>query len=459
MPQEKINCSLLIIDDDIDVLTSAELFLEENFKTVLTASDPKNIIPIIKKQDIDIVLLDMNFRKGQMDGHEGIFWMDNIKKQNSEIIVVLMTAFGDIELAVNGIKKGAFDFVLKPWKNARLLATLIAASRYKKSTKESIKFKEQSNTLKQDIDKNFSEIIGKSPAIKQLKETLKKVAETDANVLLLGENGTGKELAAHELHRLSPRKDEAFIAVDMGAITETLFESEIFGHTQGAFTDAKTDKPGRFEIASGGTLFLDEIGNLSYSLQAKILTVIQNRKIARVGSTKQKPVDVRLICATNMPLKQMIDKGTFRQDLFYRINTFEINIPPLRERKEDIPVLAEYFLKNFNQKYNKPELKFHPKTIIHLKKYQWPGNIRELKNIIERVVVLSDGRQLVIDQSLFSSYETNTENIKNNLNLEENEKHIILKALKKHQGNITKAAKELGIQRNALYRRLEKYGL
>lgn len=453
------DCSLLIIDDDIDVLTSAELFLEENFKTVITASDPKSIIPTIKKQDIDIVLLDMNFRKGQMDGHEGLFWMDKIKELNPEIIIILMTAFGDIELAVNGIKKGAFDFVLKPWKNTRLLTTLIAASRYKQSKKESIKFKEQSNTLRQDIDKNFSEMIGESPAIIQLKETLNKVAETDANVLLLGENGTGKELAARELHRLSPRKDEAFIAVDMGAITETLFESEIFGHTKGAFTDAKTDKPGRFEIADKGTIFLDEIGNLSYSLQAKLLTVIQNRKVTRVGSSKEISIDVRLICATNMPLKQMIDEGKFRQDLFYRINTFEINIPPLKERKEDIPVLAEYFLKSFKQKYNKPELTFHPKSITQLKNYQWPGNIRELKNIIERLVVLSDGRQLVIDQSLFSSYEKNTDNIKNNLNLEENEKHIILKALEKHKGNITKAAKELGIQRNALYRRLEKYGL
>ncbi|MFP4023035.1 MAG: sigma-54 interaction domain-containing protein [Thiohalospira sp.] len=302
-------------------------------------------------------------------------------------------------------------------------------------------------------------MIGESPAIIQLKETLNKVAETDANVLLLGENGTGKELAARELHRLSPRKDEAFIAVDMGAITETLFESEIFGHTKGAFTDAKTDKPGRFEIADKGTIFLDEIGNLSCSLQAKLLTVIQNRKVTRVGSSKEISIDVRLICATNMPLKQMIDEGKFRQDLFYRINTFEINIPPLKERKEDIPVLAEYFLKSFKQKYNKPELTFHPKSITQLKNYQWPGNIRELKNIIERLVVLSDGRQLVIDQSLFSSYEKNTDNIKNNLNLEENEKHIILKALEKHKGNITKAAKELGIQRNALYRRLEKYGL
>ncbi|MEE4196690.1 MAG: sigma-54 dependent transcriptional regulator [Bacteroidales bacterium] len=459
MQQEKIDCSLLIIDDDADVLTSAELFLEENFTTVRTASDPRYILPMIKKQEIDMVLLDMNFRKGQMDGHEGLFWMDKIKAQNPEIIVILMTAFGDIELAVNGIKKGAFDFVLKPWKNAKLLATLISASRYKQSQQESIKFKEQSRTLNQDLNKNFSEIVGESPAVIQLKETLRKVAETDANVLLLGENGTGKELAARELHRLSPRNSEAFITVDMGAITETLFESEIFGHSRGAFTDAKSDKAGRFEIAHQGTIFLDEIGNLSYSLQAKLLTVIQNRKVARVGSTKEIPVDVRLICATNMPLKQMIEEGKFRQDLFYRINTFEINIPPLRERKEDIPLLAEYFLKHFKQKYHKPTLTFPPKSITHLKNYHWPGNIRELKNIIERLVVLSDGKQLIIDPGLFSSFEKNTEKIKNNLNLEENEKHIILKALEKHKGNISKASRELGIQRNALYRRLEKYGL
>lgn len=453
---EKFDSNILIIDDDTDILTSAELFLEDNFSNITTETNPNNIIDKIKKHDIDIVLLDMNFRKGEIHGKEGIFWLESLKKQFPGIIVVLMTAFGDVNLAVKAIKKGAFDFVLKPWKNAKLLSTLISAHRYLENNKEKELFKDQSSVFSNDIAKDYSEIIGESYAINQLKETLHKVAHTDADILLLGENGTGKELAARELHRLSNRKNEVFINVDMGALSETLFESEIFGHVKGAFTDAKTDKAGRFELANKGTIFLDEIGNLSVNLQAKLLTVIQNRKVARVGSTKEVPIDVRLICATNMPLKQMISRGEFRQDLYYRINTFEINIPSLKERNDDIVLLAQHFLDKFKLKYNKSGLKFSDKALRALKNYEWPGNIRELKNIIERATVLSDGNVVSPDLQIHIG---NNQNIKNNLNLEENEKMLILKALEKNMGNITKAAKELGIQRNALYRRLEKHGL
>ncbi len=455
---KKFDSNILIIDDDLDILTSAELFLEENFNKVITESDPRKIIKIIIKHDIEIIILDMNFRKGEIEGHEGIFWLEKIKSEFNNVVIILMTAFGDVDIAVEGIKKGAFDFILKPWKNAKLLASLISAHRFKESQQENLKYKNQSNILNESINKDYCHIIGESPAIVQLKETLKKVAETDADVLLLGENGTGKELAARELHRLSTRRNEIFITVDLGAISETLFESEIFGHVKGSFTDAKTDKPGRFELANKGTIFLDEIGNLSYNLQAKLLTVLQSRIVSRVGSTKEITLDIRVICATNMPLKRMIEEGTFRQDLFYRINTFEINIPRLKDRLDDIPLLAHYFLKQFKIKYHKPDLRINDKTLKQIKNYDWPGNIRELKNIIERAVVLSDDSQLNIEIPLYANPTTRNFDHKN-LNLMENEKAIIVKAIRKHGGNITKAAEELGIQRNALYRKIEKHGI
>lgn len=455
---QKFSSNILIIDDDKDILTSAELFLEENFNAVFTESEPTRILSHINKFDIDIILLDMNFKKGEVEGYEGVFWLDKIKSEHPDIVVILMTAFGDVELAVKGIKKGAFDFIIKPWKNAKLLASLISAHRFIENQREKNKFKSQTELLNETISRNYHEIIGESAAILQLKETLLKVAETDANVLLLGENGTGKELAARELHRMSNRKNEAFITVDLGAISETLFESEIFGHVKGAFTDAKTDKPGRFELADKGTIFLDEIGNLSFNLQSKLLTVIQNRKVTRVGSSKEIPIDVRIVCATNMPLKDMIEEGHFRQDLFYRINTFEINIPRLKDRIDDIPLLAEHFLNEFKIKYNKPDLNLNDRVIKQLKSYSWPGNIRELKNIIERSTVLSEGKWLEFNFQVLPTSNTNEDGSKN-LNLDKNEKYLIMKAIEKHKGNITKAAKELGIQRNALYRRLEKHGL
>lgn len=456
---EKFGSNILIIDDDTDILTSAELFLEEIFNKVIVESDPVHLLPNISTFDIDIILLDMNFKKGEVDGYEGIFWLDKIKSKYPDLVVILMTAFGDVELAVKGIKKGAFDFILKPWKNAKLLATLISAHRFIENQKEKNKYENQAKLLTETISKGYSKVIGESPAINQLKETLQKVAETDANVLLLGGNGTGKELAARELHRMSKRKNKPFITVDLGAISETLFESEVFGYVKGAYTDAKTDKPGRFELADKGTIFLDEIGNLSYNLQSKLLTALQNRKVTRVGSSKEIPIDVRIICATNMPLKEMIEQGKFRQDLFYRINTFEINIPQLKERIDDIPLLAEHFLKQYKEKYNKPGLKLNDNVVRQLKNYEWPGNIRELKNIIERATVLSEGKTLEINLHVLPSPYSNKKQETKNLNLDENEKQLILKAIEKHKGNITKAAKDLGIQRNALYRRFKKHGL
>lgn len=453
---KKFNSTVLIIDDDQDILTTAELFIEENFENIFTESNPQSILPLIRNNNIDIILLDMNFRRGETDGYEGLFWLEKIKEVAPEIIVILMTAFGDIDLAVQGIKKGAFDFILKPWKNAKLLATLISANRYLESQRDKEKFKNQNSILKEEAQKDYTHIIGDSLVMKHLKESIQKVAKTDANVLILGENGTGKELAAREIHRLSDRKNEIFVSADMGAITETLFESEMFGHTKGAFTDAKADKPGRFELANKGTIFLDEIGNLSFNLQAKLLTVLQNRRVTRVGSTQEIPFDARLICATNMPLKDMIFNGKFRQDLYYRLNTFEIYIPTLQERIEDIGLLAQFFLERFKMKYKKPNLKITEKILRQLKNYDWPGNIRELKNVMERSTVLSENKSLFID---LQTHNNISKNQSNNLNLDENEKMLILKAIEKNKGNISKAAKELGVQRNTLYRKLEKYGL
>lgn len=454
MEFEKFNSRLLVIDDDEDILTTIELFLDENFSTIITESNPKNVLSIIKNHKVDIILLDMNFRKGEIEGNEGLSWLKLIKKHYPDVIVILMTAFGDIDLAVAGLKNGAFDFILKPWKNGKLLSTLIAANRLLESKKETSKYKDRSELLSNQIQQEYNQIVGESPAMLQLKETLEKVAPTDTNILLLGENGTGKELAARELHRLSNRANEAFISVDMGSISETLFESELFGHVKGAFTDAKQDKPGRFELANKGTIFLDEIGNLSYKLQAKLLTAIQSKTISRVGSSEVIPFDARLICATNMNLKKMIDESEFRQDLYYRINTLEINIPSLKDRQEDILPLANYFLDKYKNKYNKQKAQLSDKVKKQLLNYCWPGNIRELKNIVERSVILSDGKSIS-----FGTIKSDNTTNSNNLNLEDNEKRLILEAIDKHRGNITKAAKELGIQRNALYRRIEKYGL
>ena len=451
------HAKILVLDDDEDILTSVEMYLEDHFEKVMVETNPHYLDRLLQQNDFHVILLDMNFRRGKSDGSEGIFWLEQILQKNPDQVVILMTAFGDIDLAVKGIKLGAFDFILKPWKNAKLLASIISATKYANSKNETIVQKNKTKLLSNEIDKHYQEIIGLSPTIKNILGTIDKVAGTDANILILGENGTGKELIAHEIHKKSLLKDDIFVSVDMGSITESLFESELFGHVRGAFTDAKEDKKGRFELASGGTIFLDEIGNLPYSLQSKLLTVLQNRTVTPVGSSKVIPVDIRLICATNSNLEKLVKEGNFRQDLYYRLNTFEIHIPPLRDRQADIPAIAEYYTNQFCKKYNKPQLIINNKTLKHLTNYSWPGNIRELKNTIERGVILSNNKNLTIDNLGISGFidlsSTNT------LNLEENEKKLIKKALQKSNGNISKAAKELGIDRNALYRRLAKYDL
>ncbi len=451
--------SILVVDDDEDILASAILFLEQQYSDVKGESNPANLSRLFEKNDFDVVLLDMNFSKGKTDGSKGLSLLKRIIDWNPDTVIILMTAFGEIDLAVKGIKAGAFDFILKPWKNAKLLASISSACKYRKSKLAVSRLENTRKTLSSDLDKGFHEIIGESDAISKVIKTIDKVAKTDTSVLLLGENGTGKELFARLLHRKSDRAEQVFISADMGSLNENLFESEMFGHVKGAFTDAKENKIGRFELAKGGTIFLDEIGNLSLSLQAKLLSALEKRVICRVGSNVEIPIDIRLVSATNMPLQKMVAEGKFREDLFYRINTFEIHLPPLRERLDDIPTLAEHFLKIYSSKYNKPRIKVKKSTLKLLTKHSWPGNIRELQNTVERAVILCDNDEIMIEDFLLKKNELQTLENEDLLNLDEMEKAVIMKALHKNNGNVTKAAIDLGLQRNALYRRLEKYGL
>ncbi|WP_422005086.1 sigma-54-dependent transcriptional regulator [Roseivirga pacifica] len=454
---------ILIIDDNEDLLKAARLFLKRHFGQIDLEKDPNLLPDLLKNESYDVILLDMNFTQDVNSGQEGFHWLDKILEVDPSAVVVLITAFGSVDMAVKAIKAGASDFVMKPWENEKLLATLLSAMTLKSSKDELRLLKEQQAMMNQDLDHKFKDIIGSSPAMIQVFDTIERVAETDANVLVLGENGTGKELIARALHRNSKRADKPFVTVDLGAITESLFESELFGHTRGAFTDAKTDRAGRFEIANGGTLFLDEIGNLSLPLQAKLLTAIQNKRIQRVGSNKVLEVDIRLICATNMPLYEMVQKGEFRQDLLYRINTIELHLPALRERLEDIPLLAEHYLKQFAAKYNKDIYKFSEATVKRLEKYTWPGNVRELQHAVERAVIMSRDNVLQPEDFFFNTGQSPAkEQGEINLdqyNLEDVERILIRKVLAKNNGNITHAAQELGLTRSSLYRRLEKYGL
>ncbi len=457
---KKKSGKILVIDDDEDILQAARLLLKQHVTQVHTEKKPGFIPTLLKNDNYDVIFLDMNFAKGATSGEEGFHWLDKILELDPSAVVVLITAYGDVEMAVKAIKEGATDFVLKPWQNERMIATLSAAMNLRKSRTEAKNLRSKQKQLSQDLDQPFHEFIGKSPAIQSVFSDIQKVAQTEANVLILGDNGTGKELVARELHRQSPRAGEIFISVDMGALSETLFESELFGHTKGAFTDAKDDRAGRFEIASGGTLFLDEIGNLPLTLQAKLLTVMENRKVTRLGSNKVIEVDVRLICATNMNIHEMITNDRFRQDLLYRINTVEIRIPPLRERIEDIPLLAEHFLNIYSKKYNKPIGKISPSTMKRLEKYKWPGNVRELQHALERAVIMSESRTLQPSDFFFSTSEPKGNSLAyKDFNLSGLEKLAIRKALDKHNGNISNTARELGISRASLYRRMEKYGL
>jgi DNA-binding NtrC family response regulator len=454
---------ILIVDDNEDLLKAAKMHLKRHFAQVDIEKNPEAIPALMNNEDYDVILLDMNFTKDVSSGSEGYYWLEKILGLDPSAVVVLITAYGDVQMAVKAIKAGATDFVLKPWENEKLLATLFSAMRLRESrdTIETLKIK--NHEINQEINERYSEIIGTSPAMQKIFQTIDRVAKTDANVLILGENGTGKELIARAIHRNSSRQNETFASVDLGSITETLFESELFGHKKGSFTDAKEDRAGRFELANNGTLFLDEIGNLSMPLQAKLLTVLQNRKVSRVGSNKDTNIDIRLICATNMPLYEMVKENRFRQDLLYRINTIEIEIPPLRDRFEDIPLLASHFLKHYAARYNKTVSKISDGALTRMHKHHWPGNIRELQHAIERAVILSNGSVLQPEDFNFNANngggkddgQLNLEQY----NLEEVEKLLIRKVLKKYNGNITQAASELGLTRSSLYRRLEKYGL
>jgi DNA-binding NtrC family response regulator len=455
----KTDASILIIDDDQDILTTAKMFLKQLFTHVQVEKDPENIPMHLSTADYDVILLDMNFNKGRNDGEEGIHWLNSILAIDPGTVVIFITAYGGIDLAVQSMKVGAFDFIVKPWKNDKLLGTILSGLQHRQSKLEVKKLRTTQEKLTEDIDQPFQHFIGESLAMQKVFGMIEKVAPTDADVLILGENGTGKEMVAREIHRQSNRKNEAFINVDLGAIHENLFESELFGYMKGAFTDARENKPGRFEAANGGTIFLDEIGNLSLPLQNKLLSVLQNRKVVRLGSNKEVAVDVRLICATNTPLYEMVQQNKFREDLLYRINTVEIRVPALRERVNDIPLLLDYFLSIFSHKYKKGKFKVLQSTLTKLSKYEWPGNIRELLHSVERAVILSDDKILHFADFTSDRLTERGKEISDTFNLDEIEKRYILKAIKKNNGNITRAAKDLGITRTALYRRLEKHGL
>ncbi|MBL6447913.1 sigma-54-dependent Fis family transcriptional regulator [Fulvivirga sp. 29W222] len=455
----KTPANILIVDDDRDVLETARMFLKQEFSSVDIEEDPSKIPGYFEIKDYDVILLDMNFKKGMNDGEEGFYWLGEILKIDPQAIVILITAYGEVDVAVKAMKQGATDFVLKPWKNQKLLGTILSALQLRKSKKEVIRLKETQNTLNRDKPHNFNDFIGESPAIQRVKDLITKVAKTDADILVLGENGTGKELVARAIHNFSLRSNEIFISVDLGAVSETLFESELFGHVKGAFTDARQDKPGRFELANEGTIFLDEIGNLSMPLQAKLLTVLQSRKIRRVGATREVDVDFRLVCATNMPLSEMVYEQKFRQDLLYRINTVEIRIPSLRERIEDIPLLVDHFLSIYSRKYHKPGLSINKHTVEKLKNYHWPGNIRELQHAVERAVILSEGDTINSVES-FISPTTSIHRVPSQAKtLDEMERDFILQSLEENNGNVTQTAKNLGITRTALYRRMNKHGI
>lgn len=452
---------ILIVDDNEDLLKAAKMFLKRHFEKVDIEKNPDAIPGLMGHEAYDVILLDMNFTKDVVSGHEGYQWLEKILAIDSSAVVVLITAYGDIQMAVKAIKAGATDFVLKPWENEKLLATLYSSMRLRETRDEVEHLKVKNQEINKELNNRYSEIIGKSSMMQKIFATIDRVAKTDANVLILGENGTGKEMIARAIHKNSIRQNENFIGIDLGSITETLFESELFGHKKGAFTDAKEDRAGRFELANGGTLFLDEIGNLSMPLQAKLLTAIQNKRVSRVGANKEMTIDLRLICATNLPLYDMVKENRFRQDLLYRINTIEIQLPALRERLEDVPILANFFLKQYADKYDKNVSKLSEASLTRMYKHTWPGNIRELQHAIERAVILSNGSVLQPEDFTFSSANTKDESQLNleQFNLDEVEKLLIRKVLKKYNGNITQAANELGLTRSSLYRRLEKHGL
>lgn len=453
--------AILIVDDEEDILLSLQMFLSIYFERVDIESRPSQLPKLLENCTYDLVLLDMNFKKGETSGSEGLKWMSKIGELSPQTSVLIMTAYAEVATAVDAVKRGAVDFIEKPWRNEKLLATILSAFQLSQSKKAIAKLEDKQRSLIAVNNEPSDKMVGESPGIQEVFKLIEKVALTDASVLILGENGTGKELVARAIHAQSARAKATFVKVDLGAIPESLFESELFGHKKGAFTDAREDRMGRFEFASGGTLFLDEIGNLALPLQAKLLSVLQNRQVNRIGSHEMIPIDIRLICATNMPLSDMVNDKSFRQDLLYRINTVAIQLPPLRERVSDIPILANFFLDSFKQKYQKAALRIDSATLQKLIEYPWPGNIRELRHAIERAVILSEGGKLVLTDIVVQNDESSGLDQANleSYNLEEIESWAIRKVLTKYRGNISKAADELGLTRATLYRRMEKYGL
>ena len=452
----KKEATVLIVDDDDDILFSARISLKKYFSEIITTNNPKKISNHLTEKTIDVILLDMNYRIGFEDGKEGLYWLKHIKEVSPETTVILMTAFGSVNLAVDAIKKGATDFILKPWNTEKLYAIVNSGVELARSKRKNTQLETVQKLNDKEFHNNTEHIIGNSPAMQSAVRLAQKVAPTDANILILGENGTGKYVFAKEIHLQSERKNHPFIHVDLGSLNENLFESELFGYVKGAFTDAQKDTIGRFELAKGGTIFLDEIGNLPLHLQAKLLTVVQNRKVTRLGEGTEREIDVRIICATNADVHTMVDEQTFRQDLLFRINTIELNLPPLRDRVGDIELLANHFLKKLNQKYRKKIEGFSNSALTGLKNYHWPVNIREIEHIIERAVIITDNTQIQPEDLHFSTKKLEV-SLGANLNLEETEKLLIEQALQKHQGNISRAAKDLGLTRAALYRRIEKH--
>ncbi|MBP3356545.1 MAG: sigma-54-dependent Fis family transcriptional regulator [Rikenellaceae bacterium] len=447
--------NLLIVDDNRSIVSALSLLLGRYFAKVVTLPSPNQIVTKLREECIDVVLLDMNFSAGINTGNEGLYWLRQIKQINSDIQVVLFTAYADIELAVSGIKEGAADFVVKPWDNEKLIASLQNAFNLRKSRREVKHLKE----IKRELINESPMFWGRSEVMKRLHETIDKVAVTDANILITGENGTGKEMMAREIHNLSPRRNELLVSVDMGAVAETLFESELFGHVKGAFTDARSDRAGKFEVAHGGTLFLDEIGNLPYHLQAKLLAALQNNRIVRVGSNTPIDVDIRLICATNRNLHEMVARSEFREDLLYRVNTIHIDIPPLRERREDIEELAGLFLRKYAAKYHKSIPGFDRGACRAMEEHPWQGNIRELQHTVEKAVILSDGGAITASALMLSAARPPVAPKAEFTTLEQMERAMIENAMKRHRGNLSAVASQLGITRQTLYNKIKRYEL
>jgi len=458
MAKKKAN--ILIVDDNEGILNSLKFTLKHEFTNIESLRSPNLLLEFVRNQPVDIIILDMNFKAGINTGNEGLYWLRELMKQDPNAIVILITAYGDIKLAVEAIKEGATDFITKPWDNQKLISTLNAALKLRRSKLEVNRLKNQQQVLTEDKNRAFPDILGVSKEIEEVKKIISKVALTDANVLITGENGTGKELVARELHRQSLRNEEIFVSVDLGALPETLFESELFGHTKGAYTDAKEDRIGRFETASGGSLFLDEIGNLSFPLQAKLLSALQKREIVPLGASTPVPVDIRLIAATNRNLHQMVQDEEFREDLLYRLNTIHIKLPPLRSRPDDVVLLAEHFMKQYTKKYKKPGMSISKKALDKLQKYNWPGNVRELDHAVEKAIILAADSTLQPDDFMLSSHATSIQRqAEESLNLDIVEKATISRALGKCKGNLSQTAKELGITRKTLYKKIEKYEL